>query len=369
MTKRRRRPSSGSRRSSARTRCPTPRGDPSLFGFGYSQLAIIDGSNAAGAGVAGARAGRAVDDALAVAADVGAARHRRRRLLARGRRQGVPAGDQERHGHGAEPARDPVGGSWPALAAAQTLPSPPTGTILDAAAGDFLGQGQGSARGHHVHAHRRSTRRPRRSRARGPNPPTSPSPRRRRASRRASSSPGPATTRRCATAAPVHPRRQRQGSSTTDGVGHGPRGKDELVPAAQRRQARASTAGTRARGRTSAPAATRCRARSRRATFCAAGVTASRSSPPARPSRSSSTRRRWPTTGNLTLLTTSNITDRVPTAITDVTADRLFGYTDKAIASWQPTPPTAAAASRRPAATSRSRSSSARRSTGAAATR
>ena len=116
--------------------------------------------------------------------------------------------------------------SWPALAAAQTLPSPPTGTILDAAAGDFLGQGRDQL------VVITSTRiavytAPANTRARGPNlQPRHPHDVDGHHGGRVLHRP----QRRRGGALPhQYIRDINEGQLYNDGVGHGPRGKDEIA--------------------------------------------------------------------------------------------------------------------------------------------
>ncbi|HEY7373806.1 MAG TPA: hypothetical protein VIF57_16720, partial [Polyangia bacterium] len=314
---------------------PNATGDPSLFGFGYSQLAIIDGST-----LQALASPVRVQDApwttrwlspltlappVIVAGDFWHAADGKAYLL------GIKNGQVTVYGA----PEVPSAAGWTALSSAQTLPSPPTGTIIDAAAGDFLGQNRDQL------VVLTSTR---------------------IAIYTAPTTFGGAWVKSFDLAVPTtstgitagefftgpsddeearyrsqYIRDANEGQLYADGVGHGPRGKDEIALLRSDgklgfyRWSTASSSWTlfRTSGNTvSGKIASGDFLRRGRDSIAVVATGTPKSiklyeAPLA-------------DAGNLTLLTTSNITDRVPTAITDVTADRLFGYTDKAIVSYSP---------------------------------
>jgi len=130
------------RQSALTNPLPNASGDPSLFGFGYSQLAIIDGSTL---------------QTLASPVRVQDAPWTTRWLSPLTSAPPVIVAGDFWHGTDGKayllsiinnavtvqnPPEIPSVASWPAIGSAQALPTPPTGTILDAAAGDFLNQGK-----------------------------------------------------------------------------------------------------------------------------------------------------------------------------------------------------------------------------------
>ena len=231
------------------------------------------------------------------------------------------------------PPEIPSAASWPAIGTAQTLPSPPTGTILDAAAGDFLNQNKDQL------VVITSTR---------------------IAIYTAPTTIGGAWTKSSDLAIPTAStgvaagefwagtsndeemryrsayRRDAADQALYDqGVGHGPRGKDELV--LLRSDGKLGfykwNAGAWSAFRTSANTVS---GKIAAGDFLRRGRDSVAVVATGTPKSIKLYEAPLADNGNLTLLTSANITDRVPTAITDVTADRMFGYVDQSIASWQP---------------------------------
>ena len=321
------------RQSALTNPLPNASGDPSLFGFGYSQLAIIDGST-----LQTLASPVRVQDApwttrwlspltsappVIVAGDFWHSVDGKAYLLAL-KNNAVTVQN---------PPEIPSAVSWPAIGSTQALPTPPTGTIIDAAAGDFLNQGKDQLvviTSTRIAIYTAPT-------AIGG------------AWTKSSDLAIPTTATGVAAgefwAGPSDDEEARYRSAyvrdTNDkglydqGVGHGPRGKDEirLLRSDGKLGFYKWNAGAWTHFRT---AATVVSGKIAAGDFLRRGRDSVAVVATGTPKSIKVYEAPLTDNGALTLLTTSNITDRVPTAITDVTADRMFGYSDKTIDSWQP---------------------------------
>ena len=316
------------RQSALTNPLPNATGDPQLFGFGYPQLAIIDGTNlqvlAPPARVQDAPwttrwlSPMSAAPPVIVAGDFWHASDGKAYLLA------IKSGAVTTYGA----PEIPSAATWAAIGTAKTLPSLPAETVLDATSGDFLALGHDQlvvlTTGHVVIYSPATTVAGAWTLSSSTTVPTA--------------STGIAAGEFWSGTSDDEEMRYRSGylrdmneqSLFDQGIGHGPRGKDTLC--LLRSDGKLGfynwVANAWSSYRTSAntvsgkiAAGDFLRHGREEVAVVSTGATKTISVYDAPPANNA----------NAALLMSANITDRVPSTITDITADRLFGYVDQTV--------------------------------------